>query len=121
MTEERVILVNDLSEVIGTAPKASVHHRDTPLHRAFSCFGFNGRGELLLQQRALHKVTWPGIWSNSVCGHPLPGEVYVDAVHRRLANELFYQQLSPWCREETRLLTAGEVLPRSLRAHGLTP
>jgi isopentenyl-diphosphate delta-isomerase len=88
MTEELVILVDDNDEPIGTAPKATVHTGATPLHRGFSCFVFNSAGELLLQQRAHGKVTWPGVWSNSVCGHPAPGEAPAAAVHRRLDHEL---------------------------------
>jgi isopentenyl-diphosphate Delta-isomerase len=88
MTEECVILVDEENRPIGTAPKAGVHHANTPLHRAFSCFVFNSRRELLLQQRAHHKVTWPGVWSNSCCGHPLPDEIDEDAVRRRLSDEL---------------------------------
>ena len=61
-TEELVVLVNEQNEVIGTTPKATVHGRETPLHRAFSCFIFNDEGEFLLQQRAFSKKTWPGIW-----------------------------------------------------------
>lgn len=88
MTEELVVLVDEDNIPIGTAPKAQVHHRDTPLHRAFSCFIFNSRGELLLQQRAAEKVTWPEVWSNSCCGHPLPEEELEHAVRRRLDDEL---------------------------------
>jgi len=88
MTEELVVLVDDHDNQIGTAPKSEVHHGDTPLHRAFSCFLINAEGELLLQQRASTKVTWPRIWSNSCCGHPLPGEPREEAVRRRLRDEL---------------------------------
>jgi isopentenyl-diphosphate delta-isomerase len=88
MLQELVILVDDDDNPVGTAPKAEVHHQDTPLHRAFSCFLFNEAGELLLQQRASSKVTWPEVWSNSCCGHPLPDERPETAVHRRLHVEL---------------------------------
>jgi len=86
--EEIVVLVNDNNEVIGTAPKATVHTAATPLHRGFSLFLFNSRGELLLQQRSAQKKTWPLVWSNSVCGHPMMNELASDAAKRRLAFEL---------------------------------
>lgn len=68
--------------------KLSAHSDKTPLHRAFSLFLFNTRGEFLLQQRALHKKTWPGVWTNSVCGHPKLWERPIPAARRRLAYEL---------------------------------
>lgn len=82
------MLVDAAGQPIGTAPKATVHHADTPLHLAFSIFLFDDRGRALFQQRALHKPTWPGVWSNACCGHPLPGEAFEAAAHRRLAYEL---------------------------------
>lgn len=85
---EEVILVNDRNEVLGTAPKATVHSEQTPLHRAFSFFGFSRHGQFLIQQRAAHKKTWPSIWTNTCCGHPMPGEETRDAVARRLQFEL---------------------------------
>ncbi len=85
---EHVVLVDDAGRPIGTAPKATVHHALTPLHLAFSVFLFDDQGRALFQQRALHKITWPGVWSNACCGHPLPGEPLIEAAHRRLAFEL---------------------------------
>lgn len=85
---EHVVLVSEQDEELGLAEKATVHTTETPLHRAFSLFLFNSKGELLLQQRAHHKKTWPGIWSNSVCGHPQRGESYTAAAQRRLSFEL---------------------------------
>jgi len=82
------VLVDDNNNEIDTAPKDSVHTKDTPLHRAFSCFIFNDNKELLLTKRALTKKTFPGIWSNTVCGHPGKGESAVDAARRRLKDEL---------------------------------
>lgn len=90
--DELVILVDDGNREIGTCSKAVVHTGNTPLHRAFSVFVFNHNGELLLQQRAGSKKTWPLVWSNSCCGHPQPGETSNAAVRRRLREEL---QLTP--------------------------
>lgn len=86
--EEHVVLVDDAGRAIGTELKATVHHAMTPLHLAFSVFLFDDQGRALFQQRALHKPTWPGIWSNACCGHPLPGESFIDAARRRLAYEM---------------------------------
>jgi len=85
---EYVVLVDDGNNVLGTAPKATIHGETTPLHRGFSLFVFNRRGQTLLQQRALTKITWPGVWSNSVCGHPAPGETSAQAATRRAREEL---------------------------------
>jgi isopentenyl-diphosphate delta-isomerase len=86
--EEHVVLVNEHNEPIGTAPKAAAHGTDTPLHRGFSVFLFNASGQLLLQQRARTKKTWPLVWSNSCCGHPALNETTEDAARRRLKHEL---------------------------------
>ncbi len=86
--EEHVVLVDKNNNVLGTAPKLATHNKNTPLHRAFSLFLFNSKGELMLQQRSRKKKTWPLIWSNSVCGHPMLNESNIDAVKRRLKFEL---------------------------------
>ncbi len=85
---EYVILVDENNNELGTARKSEVHQKETPLHRAFSCFIFNKDKQLLLQQRAKSKKTWPLVWSNSVCGHPKLNESNENTVIRRSDDEL---------------------------------
>jgi len=87
-TAEQVVLVDADGASIGVADKREVHTTDTALHRAFSCHLFNGAGDVLVTRRALDKLTWPGVWTNSFCGHPSPGEATEDAIARRALNEL---------------------------------
>ena len=88
MTTEEVVLLDEDGHDIGTAPKAEVHHARTPLHLAFSCYVLDEAGRLLVTQRAAHKLTFGGVWTNSACGHPAPGEPIADAVRRRVGQEL---------------------------------
>jgi isopentenyl-diphosphate delta-isomerase len=85
---EYVILVDENNNEVGTASKDTVHTKNTPLHRAFSLFLFNNKKQLLITRRADTKKTFPGVWTNSVCGHLGSGESTVDAAKRRLADEL---------------------------------
>ncbi|MEO6200833.1 MAG: isopentenyl-diphosphate Delta-isomerase [Cryobacterium sp.] len=85
---EQVVLVADDGTPVGTADKAFVHGLDTPLHLAFSCHVFDRDGRILVTRRALSKKAWPGVWTNSFCGHPGPGEAMTDAVARRAQHEL---------------------------------
>ena len=85
---EQVVLVDADGRAIGTQLKSEVHHGATPLHLAFSAYLFRPDGALLVSRRALDKATFPGVWSNSVCGHPAPGERLRDAVQRRASQEL---------------------------------
>lgn len=81
-------MVDQQNNEIGTAPKDTVHTKDTPLHRGFSCFVFNDKKELLITRRSLTKKTFSGVWTNTVCGHPGKNETAVDAARRRLQDEL---------------------------------
>jgi len=85
--EEKVILVDENDNEIGIGGKMEIH-REGRLHRAFSIFVFNAKGELLLQQRAKVKYHSGGLWTNTCCGHPRPGESLEDAAHRRLSEEM---------------------------------
>lgn len=84
---ENVILVTESDEEIGVAPKLDAH-RTGQLHRAFSIFVEDPEGHLLLQRRAKGKYHSAGLWANTCCGHPRPGEPSVDAASRRLREEM---------------------------------
>lgn len=88
--EEQVILVNRQDEETGVAGKMEAHEQGW-LHRAFSVFIFNSRGEMLLQQRALNKYHSGGLWTNTCCSHPRPGEDTKLAAERRLKEEMGFQ------------------------------
>ena len=112
MAVEEVVLLDEDHRPVGTAPKADVHTTDTPLHLAVSCYVLDDDGRLLLTRRALGKKTWPGVWTNSFCGHPGPGEALAEAVARRAGQELGLE-----------LAGVSEVLPdfryRAVEASGV--
>jgi len=87
MKEEKVVLVDTEDNPIGTMPKMEAHEKAV-LHRAFSVFILNEKGELMLQQRALHKYHSPGLWTNTCCSHQREGEGNIEAGKRRLKEEM---------------------------------
>ncbi|SFU76727.1 isopentenyl-diphosphate delta-isomerase [Pustulibacterium marinum] len=87
MAEERLILVNEKDEPIGLMPKMETHEKGL-LHRAFSVFIMNDKGETMLQRRALHKYHSPGLWTNTCCSHQREGETNIEAGKRRMMEEM---------------------------------
>ena len=87
MIEEQVILVNEKDEQIGLMSKLEAHQKAV-LHRAFSVFILNKKGELMLQQRAAHKYHSPLLWTNTCCSHQRDGEANLEAGKRRLFEEM---------------------------------
>ena len=86
---EHIYYVNDHDQPTGeTEEKLAAHHQNTRLHAAFSCYVFNAEGKFLATQRAFGKKVWPGVWTNTACGHPMPNESREDALKRRLQYEL---------------------------------
>lgn len=85
--EEQVILVDEQDNPIGLMPKLEAHQKAV-LHRAFSVFILNSKGELMLQQRAKHKYHSPGLWTNTCCSHQRQGETNIQAGMRRLQEEM---------------------------------
>jgi|TARA_B110000444_G_scaffold53776_1_gene49790 isopentenyl-diphosphate delta-isomerase len=88
--KEEVILVDTSDNPIGTMPKMEAHEK-AALHRAFSVFIINKEGQLMLQQRALHKYHSPGLWTNTCCSHQRLGETNLEAGARRLQEEMGFE------------------------------
>ena len=87
MSIEKVVLVNEKDEVVGSMEKIEAHEKAL-LHRAFSVFVINKNNELMLQRRALGKYHSPGLWTNTCCSHPRVGETYKSGAHRRMVEEM---------------------------------
>ena len=87
---ELIVFVDEHGKPTGeVGPKLESHNADTKLHLAFSCYVFRrSDNKFLVTQRGLSKKVWPGVWSNSFCGHPAPGEAMEDAIRRRGTFEL---------------------------------
>src|SRR3989338_8425414 len=85
--EEKIILISEKDEPIGAMGKLEAHEKGL-LHRAFSIFVQNAKGEFLLQKRAKTKYHSGGLWTNTCCGHPRDGEETLTAAHRRLGEEM---------------------------------
>ncbi|WP_413532447.1 isopentenyl-diphosphate Delta-isomerase [Empedobacter brevis] len=85
--EEFVVLVDQDDQKLGLMEKQQAHVAGL-LHRAFSVFVFNSKGELLIQQRAANKYHSPTLWTNTCCSHPRENETYEEAAHRRLQEEM---------------------------------
>jgi isopentenyl-diphosphate Delta-isomerase len=92
MNTQEVILVSEKDEVLGSMEKMQAHKTGV-LHRAFSVFIFNKKGQMLLQQRASGKYHGGGLWSNTCCSHPYPNEEIVEAAQRRLKEEMGFSTL----------------------------
>jgi len=88
--EEEVILVTPEDQVVGTMPKMEAHEKAV-LHRAFSVFVLNDRGETMLQQRAAQKYHSPLLWTNTCCSHQRLGETNIEAGKRRLMEEMGFE------------------------------
>jgi isopentenyl-diphosphate delta-isomerase type 1 len=88
VSDDHVVLLDGSGSPIGSAPKSAVHHDDTPLHLAFSCYVLDPAGRVLVTTRAGSKPSFPGVVTNTVCGHPRPGEDLAEAVRRRARTEL---------------------------------
>lgn len=87
---DKVLLVNTQDEPVGTMEKMAAH-RQPNLHRAFSIFIFDNQQKILLQQRAFNKYHSGGLWTNTCCSHPRPGEETIAAARRRLVEEMGFE------------------------------
>lgn len=92
---EQIVFVDEEGTPTGeTGPKLDSHTGSTKLHLAFSCYIFRpSDNRFLVTQRAKTKKVWPGVWTNSLCGHPAPNESIEEAIRRRAEEELGIQAI----------------------------
>lgn len=107
-----VVLLDEGGREVGRAPREEVHHTSTPLHLAFTCYVFGPDDAFLLTRRSRRKRSFPGVWTNTFCGHPRPGEQVSHAVTRRAEDELGLAL------DDLRLVHHG-VRYRAADAHGV--
>src|ERR1041384_1067698 len=112
MTDEQVVLGDERDLEVGAGEELAVHRSGT-LHRAFSIFVFDHAGRVILQRRAGGKYHSAGLWSNTCCGHPRPGEPVETAAHRRLREEMGFDCSLAW----SFTFTYRAVLDRGLTEH----
>ncbi len=111
MEDEHVVLVDEQGNEIGTAGKMEAHQEPRTPHRALSVFVFDAQNHMLIQRRAPGKYPSPGLWSNTCCSHPRPGEAPLRAAHRRLREEMGF---------DTELTESFRFTYKASLANGLT-
>jgi isopentenyl-diphosphate delta-isomerase len=112
--KDHVILVNERDEWVGSMEKMEAHRKGV-LHRAFSIFVMNNKGEMLIQQRAEGKYHSGGLWSNACCSHPSPGESTLGAAHRRLQEEMGFDcELQPLFKLKYKSDVSGDMVEHEL-------
>ena len=117
--QQHVVLLDEQGQPTGVMEKYAAHRRQTPLHLAFSCWIFNPQGELLVTRRALSKQAWPGVWTNSVCGHPQWQESVEHAIEQRCLYEvgLSVEHITPvaadfrYCATDASGIMENEICP----------
>ncbi|MBC7308821.1 MAG: isopentenyl-diphosphate Delta-isomerase [Actinomycetales bacterium] len=110
--DDTVVLVDESGRATGTGAKSQIHHESTPLHLAFSCYIFDAQDRFLVTMRARSKPSFPGVVTNSCCGHPRPGEALAEAARRRAGSELGLKLDEIW-------LVLPEFRYRATSANGL--
>ncbi|TQI78625.1 isopentenyl-diphosphate delta-isomerase [Serratia fonticola] len=88
LQHQHVVLLDEQGQPTGIMDKYAAHQQQTPLHLAFSTWIFNPQSQLLVTRRALSKKAWPGVWTNSVCGHPQWQEPFEHAIQQRCRYEV---------------------------------
>uniref|UniRef100_A0A0K0E6L1 isopentenyl-diphosphate Delta-isomerase n=1 Tax=Strongyloides stercoralis TaxID=6248 RepID=A0A0K0E6L1_STRER len=116
--EDICIKVSESDEVLGSIGKVECHKQPLSLHRAFSIFLFNNEKKLMLQKRSLNKVTFPGVWSNTCCSHPLYNDKEITEKDNKgikaAASRRMGQELGLWNIQEDKFEVAGRFLYRAV-------